>query len=957
MKKLFAIGAITLGLLAGCSATNFSSSQDSLIADSLIVSPNDNRQYKVLTLENGIDVVLVSDPNAEKSAAALSVGIGLLHDPMSQQGMAHYLEHMLFLGTEQFPNPDEYSEFMQKNGGSHNAYTWLDVTNYMLKINNDAYEEALARFSDFFKAPKLYPEYTDKEKNAVNAEWSMRREMDFFGQFKLARSLLGEHPANRFLIGNLETLGDKDNSNLHQETVDFYDKYYSANIMKLAMISNLPLSEMEAKAIKHFSSIKNKNIEEPVVTEAIDFRQAGKKRIHYQPNQDVKSLNIEFIIENNMSDFAVKPNYFISYLLSNEMQGSPAQVLKDKGWIASLSAYDAPNHYGNYGVITVGIELTEEGMKNREQIVATVMRYINLIKEEGVDAKYFEEIKTSLDNKFRFLEKQDEFDYVSELAANMQDYPLNHAVNAGYYFAKFEPVAINQVLEQLTPESMRVWYISKDEPVTSKLHFYDGQYKVEEISDQEIAQWSKPSQLALALPSVNRLLPENFDIKVPQDGQTNRVEQVYKGERIHAWRKSSERYTQQPKGTLEVVFNSAMPINNVENKVAAQLWVDLYRIQKAKLMTEAHVAGMGLDLSYSNGLVMSLSGFTDKQPRLLEQAFIDFKVSPTAKQLEQAVDRYIRQIQNQNKQIPYYQAFGAYRQLTREGNFDHELLIETARQMTPENFAKYRDEILETNLIRIFGYGNYNNDDINNAVAILKKEVGETLSQSDYIRAGFWQPKKGEVLVWQKDADVADVAIVDVAVHPTPGYDQKAAALILKAHLRQKAFNTLRTEEQLAYAVGALSTSIDEYSAIGLFIQTPVKSVQDMQARFEEFKVSYASELNKLTNDEFNKIKSSVLANLMEEPKNLSEEAQPILSDWYRNKLTFDSKEKLIQAAKNVTLDSVQAYFNETLLNKDAARLNIQVRGRKFADKPFATLPNQQRISNISALYKMAQFK
>ncbi|MFP3481129.1 insulinase family protein, partial [Burkholderia sp. SIMBA_057] len=81
--------------------------------------------------------------------------------------LAHYLEHMLFLGTEKYPDTNEYSEFMSNNGGSQNASTWLDVTNYMFKINNSAYDEALDRFSDFFKAPKLYPEYADKGRNAV----------------------------------------------------------------------------------------------------------------------------------------------------------------------------------------------------------------------------------------------------------------------------------------------------------------------------------------------------------------------------------------------------------------------------------------------------------------------------------------------------------------------------------------------------------------------------------------------------------------------------------------------------------------------------------------------------------------------------------------------------------------------------------------------------------------------
>ncbi|MEC7824649.1 MAG: insulinase family protein, partial [Pseudomonadota bacterium] len=316
MKKLFAMSAVTLAILAGCSAEQAkqvtpTQTNAEAVAPSVIISANDNRQYDTFTLPNSVEVMLVSDPDAEKSAAALSVSVGLLHDPMSQQGMAHYLEHMLFLGTERFPDTKGYTDFMTANGGQHNAYTWLDITNYMFKVNNEGYPEALDRFSDFFKAPKLYPEYTDKEKNAVNAEWSMRREMDFFGQFKLARNLMGDHPANRFLIGNLETLGDKEGSKLHTETVNFYDQYYSANIMKVAMISNRPLSEMKALATQYFGDIKNKQIEDPEVTETLDFAKVGGKRIHYVPNEDVKQLKIDFTITNNSDQYASKPNKYL----------------------------------------------------------------------------------------------------------------------------------------------------------------------------------------------------------------------------------------------------------------------------------------------------------------------------------------------------------------------------------------------------------------------------------------------------------------------------------------------------------------------------------------------------------------------------------------------------------------------------------------------------------------------
>ena len=68
-------------------------------------SPNDDRTYAAVTLDNGLKVLMVSDGETEKSAAALSVGVGAFSDPMDFQGMAHYLEHMLFMGSESFPSP------------------------------------------------------------------------------------------------------------------------------------------------------------------------------------------------------------------------------------------------------------------------------------------------------------------------------------------------------------------------------------------------------------------------------------------------------------------------------------------------------------------------------------------------------------------------------------------------------------------------------------------------------------------------------------------------------------------------------------------------------------------------------------------------------------------------------------------------------------------------------------
>ena len=92
-------------------------------------SPNDNREYRALVLKNGLKVLLVSDPSADKAAASVDVNVGTNSDPESFAGLAHFLEHMLFLGTEKYPAPGEYQEYIAGHGGSHNASTGYDYTN------------------------------------------------------------------------------------------------------------------------------------------------------------------------------------------------------------------------------------------------------------------------------------------------------------------------------------------------------------------------------------------------------------------------------------------------------------------------------------------------------------------------------------------------------------------------------------------------------------------------------------------------------------------------------------------------------------------------------------------------------------------------------------------------------------------------------------------------------------
>ena len=113
----------------------------------IIKSQSDKRQYKSIMLGNQLRCILIQDDEADKSCAALDVHVGCTLDKKPLYGTAHFLEHMLFMGTEKYPSENEYGEFITNNGGYNNAYTSLTDTNYHFECSNEAYGEALDRFA------------------------------------------------------------------------------------------------------------------------------------------------------------------------------------------------------------------------------------------------------------------------------------------------------------------------------------------------------------------------------------------------------------------------------------------------------------------------------------------------------------------------------------------------------------------------------------------------------------------------------------------------------------------------------------------------------------------------------------------------------------------------------------------------------------------------------------------
>lgn len=920
----------------------------------IVKSPIDNREYAAIVLDNQLEVMLVSDPSIEKSAAALSVAVGSLQEPKEFGGLAHYLEHMLFLGTKSYPTVGDYSEFISRNGGSQNAYTELDHTNYMVAVNNDAYDEALSRFSGFFYEAILDESYADKERNAVHSEWTMKSPNDWVILQQLNGTTLNpEHPISQFNWGNLDSLVDKENNKLQTALVAMYNKYYSANLMKAAMVSHLPIEEMKKLAQAHFSKIPNKNTPRPQMTVSVAKPEHLKKVVHYIPQTDMKQLRINFVIKNNAQQFAVKPNGYVNYLLANEMPGTLASVLRDAGLSEAVySNFDA-NEYGNAGSFTLYIDLTETGVQNRDKVMGAVVKYLALLRQDGVNPRYFKEIKQSLSNSFRFKEKTNDYSYAMKIAANLQHIPAEYVLSSAYEYQRFNPVVIQDVLDQLTLDNARIFYIDKQQQGEREMEYFAGKFSVHDINSELEQKWQKLSQqFALTLPRANSLMPESFDLV---DAKYTDKPQQLVAEKGHSVHLGHSALFQQPKGRMTLDLNTGLTKTTAKNHVLASLLGRGLGQKLTELQSEAGAAGMGLNTSLSNGLSITTSGFTDKQGLLITRAFNEIlNLDISESELANLKASFKSDIESSKRQILLNQLFPKFSRVSKLDAFSDEALLAEVDAIVPADIKLFRDQLLKQGNLRVFAFGNYSEQQVLAFSNLVLKHLPEGREIADVYQTPLLEVAPGTIYNWQEDVAMTDIGLIDAHLAPRNDADL-AAARVLSQIIRPALFKQIRTEEQLAYAVGFFGQTFRDQMLVAYYIQSPAKGLAEVHERITLFLQQFTQQLAAVTPEEFATTKNSILITLNQPAKNLSEEMGEFTGDWRDERWSFDSQEKLIGAIEKVTLMDVQNLYQRILGGKDFGRILIQMRGTKFADKDFIEPKGAIKVEDIDSFHQQSR--
>lgn len=921
-------------------------------------SEHDPRTYQAIRLDNGMTVLLVSDPEAPRALAALTLPIGSLDDPDQQPGLAHYLEHMVLMGSKKYPQPDNLAEFLKKHGGSHNASTAAYRTSFYLEVENEALQPAVDRLADAVAEPLLDPVNAERERHAVNAELTMARSRDGLRMAQVgAETLNPKHPAARFSGGNLETLRDKPGSQLHQALLDFYHTHYSANLMKAVIYSNKPPVEMATIATQTFGRVANHNATVPAIRVPVVTAAQKGIIIHYVPAQPRKQLKIEFRIDNNSDRFRSKTDTLICYLLSNRSKNTLSDWLQKQGLADGVNAGADAMTDRSSGVFSISVSLTDKGLAQRDQVVAAVFSYIALLREKGIDKAYFDEVSHVLALDFRYPSLTRNMDYIEWLADTMLRVPVAHTLDAPYLADRYDPDAIRARLATMTPQNARIWYISPQEPHNKQAYFVNAPYQVDKISDAQFSNWQQlATTIHLEMPALNPYIPDDFSL-IPTEDKTYTHPVQLVNDDMRIWWMPAQYYASEPKASITLALRNKEAISDARQQVLFGLNDYLSSLALDELNSQASVGGISFSTSENEGLMFNASGFTQRLPALLKTLLEGYATfTPDAQQLEQAKSWYLEKLDAAEKGKAFEQAIQPMQMLSQLPYTQRDTRRKLVRSVTLQEVMDYRDSLLKDASPELLVVGNLSAQSVLQLGHDIRQQLqlkGPYRWHSDYVTIE--KPFRANM---QQLGSSTDSALA--ALYVPLGYSEHqsmAYSSMLSQIIQPWFYNQLRTEEQLGYAVFTFQMPIGRQWGIGFLLQSNSKQPAYLMQRYQAFYPQAEKRLREMKAEDFKQYQQAMINELKQRPQTLEEEAGRYSRDFDRQNYAFDTRQRVIDEIQKLTPDGMADFFHQAVLAHHGMAMTSQIAGNA-TDKPdYAILPGWKTWQEVALLQRSLPVK
>ncbi|XP_021964966.2 insulin-degrading enzyme [Folsomia candida] len=381
-----------------------------------------------------------------------------------------------------------------------------------MTVQENMLKEGLEQLFDTVASPILSEEFVEGEAAIVESEFIKGLSQDSvrYNSIQRMTSRKGD-PYGYFATGNQNSVWEQPTKfgiNITQALQTFYETFYSANLMVIAVAGPQPLDELEDSVARFFSDVPNKGTLFPVWDTSPYGREELGTILEVVPVSDVRELDIC-----TMSEFL------------NTKAKTLAEHLEKLSYISYLTC-ERSKPFRDYRMILISAVLTPFGLERQDHIVQLVFEYISMLKLVGPQEWFWDEMQQIADVRRRWRDPQLTEELVTSIGADLLELSIEESILEAVFqnrsVVSYSEEILTNIAELLTPDNMRLTILSPK--AVNKTKFYEPIYKIHynyaKIESEKLTGYANSSSnIFRQLPPPNAYIPELFQIKSQNVGK------------------------------------------------------------------------------------------------------------------------------------------------------------------------------------------------------------------------------------------------------------------------------------------------------------------------------------------------------------------------------------------------------------------------------------------------------
>ncbi|KAF8566494.1 hypothetical protein P879_01935 [Paragonimus westermani] len=785
-----------------------------------------------------------------QSAAALCINSGGFSDPEEAPGLSHFLEHMLFMGSEKYPGENDFSSYVSTCGGMMNAWTAQERSMFYFQVKTEHFLECLDRFAQFFIAPLMRNSSVDRELEAVNSEFALALTNDNNRlQHFLASLAAPGSPYRKFIFGNNKSLRDiplEKGIDICWLLRQHWKTNFSAHRMTLAIQSYDTLDELESTVREMFEAIPRRTVPAPEYSRFAKSFETKEFNKFYKvcsfKERDV--LSIVWPLPSLLSYYKSNPTAVLADLLGDEGEGSILAALRKMHWATGLYA-DAYLTSGMRNstfcsIFEVHVHLTKLGHENIQQVCGVIFEYIKVIldsvasettrvepsltekfskRSPNTFQSYLEERQELYKSSFLYNDPVEALHNCERIAEMLQLVPHTKVLSARYLIEKIDIELYIRLLKLMTPQRACIVHQSSEfgrnlgsDPSWQTESWFNIRYKCEELDKSVLESWNSSlrSATGLHLPFKNIFLSTNFDL-LPKEADMQEPRDLNldadaedRRRYGHLWFQRSTKF-EAPRAIMHIHLWSPEMSGTKQRVILQRLFLYAIEQELSLVAYEGSIASMWYSVEFRlNGLLIHVSGFTEKlflfYSTILKQILNKIPIK-SDDQFQAYKGAARKKIVNWLLDPHSLNSF-TYSYLLEKDSYMVDDMLETLEKQSAADLMSFAQRIFQHIRLTTFVYGNITEQEAITIYDYTVHQLGSIpLPERKFGDTAVYDPGTYHIRLF--NTNPSDVNMCVTHVHMLGRTDLKTGVCcnLIAYILNEPAFDYLRTKEMLSYYV------------------------------------------------------------------------------------------------------------------------------------------------------------